>query len=57
MTVHLSLAANRSYLFKLMTAFVITVIGGFAAKEMGLELPETVAPVAWAMVVGGFAIF
>ena len=57
LTVHLSQAANRSYLFKLATAFVITVIGGFAAKEMGLELPETVAPVAWAMVIGGFAIF
>ncbi len=53
LTVHLSQAANRSYLFKLLTAFVITVIGGFAAKEMGLELPETVAPVAWAMVIGG----
>jgi undecaprenyl-diphosphatase len=57
LTVHLSLAANRSYLFKLLTAFVITVIGGFVAKEMGLELPETVAPVAWALVIGGIAIF
>ena len=45
---HLSQPANRDYLFKLLTAFVITVIGGFAAKQMGLELPETVAPVAWA---------
>ena len=33
------------------------MIGGFAAKQMGLELPETVAPVAWAMVIGGVAIF
>src|SRR5688572_27955782 len=57
MTVHLSLAANRRYLFKLMAAFVITVICRLAAKEMGLELPETVAPVAWAMVFGGAAIF
>src|SRR5690606_10819796 len=26
-------------------------------KLMGLELPETVAPVAWALIIGGFAIF
>jgi undecaprenyl-diphosphatase len=57
LTLNLSQPANRSYLFKLVTAFVVTVIGGLAAKLMGLELPETVAPVAWAMVLGGFAIF
>ena len=57
LTLNLSQPANRSYLFKLLTAFVITVIGGFAAKALGLELPETVAPVAWAMVIGGAAIF
>ena len=57
LTLNLAQPANRDYLFKLLTAFVITVIGGFAAKQMGLELPETVAPVAWAMVVGGLAIF
>ena len=57
LTLNLALPANRSYLFKLLTAFVITVVGGFAAKLMGLELPENVAPVAWAMVVGGLAIF
>jgi undecaprenyl-diphosphatase len=57
LTVNLTQPANRSYLFKLLTAFIITVIGGFAAKQMGLELPETVAPVAWAMVIGGGAIF
>jgi undecaprenyl-diphosphatase len=57
LTLNLSQPANRSYLFKLLTAFVITVIGGFAAKAMGLELPENVAPVAWAMVIGGAGIF
>jgi len=57
LTLNLGQPANRSYLFKLLTAFVITVIGGFAAKALGLELPETVAPVAWAMVIGGAAIF
>ena len=57
LTLNLTQPANRDYLFKLLTAFVITVIGGFAAKQMGLELPETVAPVAWALVIGGVAIF
>jgi undecaprenyl-diphosphatase len=57
LTLNLSQPANRSYLLRLLTAFVITVVGGLAAKLMGLELPETVAPVAWAMVLGGVAIF
>jgi undecaprenyl-diphosphatase len=57
LALNLTQPANRSYLFKLLTAFIITAIGGFAAKQMGLELPENVAPVAWAMVIGGAAIF
>ncbi len=57
MTVNFKQPDNRDYLYKLTVAFVITVIGGFAAKQMGLELPETVAPVAWALIIGGFAIF
>jgi undecaprenyl-diphosphatase len=48
---------NRDYALKLGLAFLLTCIGGLAAKLMGLELPETVAPVAWALIVGGFAIF
>ena len=47
---------NRDYVLKLSVAFVITVIGGFAAKQMGFELPETVAPIAWALIIGGIAI-
>lgn len=57
MTMHFTQPANRDYLYKLTVAFMITVIGGFAAKQMGLELPDTVAPVAWALIIGGFAIF
>lgn len=57
MTAHLAQASNRDYLYKLTVALIITVIGGFAAKQMGLELPETVAPVAWALIIGGLAIF
>jgi undecaprenyl-diphosphatase len=57
LTLHFSKAENRDYVYKLGTAFAITVIGGFTATQLGLELPETVAPVAWALIIGGIAIF
>jgi undecaprenyl-diphosphatase len=57
MTAHLAQRENRDYLYKLTVSFLITVAGGFVAKQLGLELPETVAPVAWALILGGFAIF
>jgi undecaprenyl-diphosphatase len=57
MTVHFAAAENRDYLYKLAASCFVTVVGGFAAKQMGLELPETLAPVAWALVMGGLAIF
>jgi undecaprenyl-diphosphatase len=47
---------NRDYLRKLIAAFLITAAGGFTAKLAGVELPETVAPVAIALIVGGVAI-
>ena len=47
---------NRDYLGQLMLAFLVTVIGGFTAKQLGLELPETVTPVALALILGGVAI-
>ena len=47
---------NRDYLSKLFVAFAITAIGGFIAKKLGLELPKAVAPVAWALIVGGALI-
>lgn len=56
MTVHLSRKENRDYAGQLGLAFLVTVIGGFTAKSLGLELPETVAPVAWALIIGGVAI-
>src|SRR5262249_49799590 len=34
----------------------ITAVGGLAVKELGVELPDTVAPIAWALIVGGVAI-
>lgn len=47
---------NRNYLINLCMSFLITAAGGFAAKQLGLKLPETVAPVALALIVGGVAI-
>ncbi|MGQ0587028.1 MAG: undecaprenyl-diphosphate phosphatase [Gammaproteobacteria bacterium] len=48
---------NRDYALKLGAAFLLTCIGGLTAKKLGLELPEHVAPVAWALIIGGLAIF
>lgn len=57
MTIHFTRPENRDYVYKLSVAFLLTVVGGFAAKQLGLELPESVAPVAWALIIGGLAIF
>lgn len=57
LTVNFNDPVNRDYLYKLSWAFVITVVGGLIAKKAGLELPETVAPVAWALIIGGIVIF
>lgn len=44
---------NRSYAGKLLLSFAITAILGFAAKRGGVVLPETLAPVAWGLIIGG----
>ena len=49
-------AENRAYLGKLLLAFVITGSLGLVAKRLGFRLPDTLAPVAWALVLGGFWI-
>lgn len=46
-------AENRDYLIKLSVAFLITAVLGLVVKKLGFELPETVTPVAWALVLGG----
>ena len=46
--------ANRDYLLKLIAAFGITAVLGFIAVKLGFKLPETVTPIAWALVIGGF---
>jgi undecaprenyl-diphosphatase len=54
--VNFSQPETRDYFLKLCVAFLITAVGGFTAKKLGLALPENVAPVAWALIVGGVAI-
>lgn len=44
---------NRDYALKLTTAFLITSVLGFVAVKMGFQLPDTVSPVAWALIIGG----
>lgn len=48
---------NRDYLFKLATAFAVTAALGIPVRLAGWELPETVTPVAWALIIGGIWIF
>jgi undecaprenyl-diphosphatase len=53
---HIHARENRDYVATIAIAFLITVVGGFGAKKLGLELPDTVQPVAWALIIGGCAI-
>jgi undecaprenyl-diphosphatase len=53
----LSDPANRDYFLKLTVAFLITATGGFIATRIGFKLPESVIPVAWALIIGGVWIF
>ncbi|HEY0178263.1 MAG TPA: undecaprenyl-diphosphate phosphatase [Dokdonella sp.] len=46
-------AANRDYALKLAVAFLLTAALGFVATKLGFKLPETLTPVAWALIVGG----
>ncbi|MBN2739466.1 MAG: undecaprenyl-diphosphate phosphatase [Rhodobacteraceae bacterium] len=45
---------NRDYLVKLSVAFLITAVLGLIVKKLGFELPTTIQPIAWALVIGGF---
>jgi undecaprenyl-diphosphatase len=48
--------ANRDYALKLCASVAITVVGAFIATRLGFKLPETVKPVALALILGGIAI-
>lgn len=52
----LSQPETRDYLAKLFVAFLLTAIGGLAIKKLGIELPHSVSPVAWATLIGGVVI-
>jgi len=47
-------ADNRVYIAKLGVAFLITVVLGLAVKKLGFELPDSIGPIAWALIIGGF---
>ena len=47
-------ADTRDYALKLAVAFLITAGLGWLVTRAGFVLPETVTPVAWALIVGGF---
>ncbi|MCL2206483.1 MAG: undecaprenyl-diphosphate phosphatase [Fibromonadales bacterium] len=49
--------ATKDYVLKLFAAFFLTGAGGFIAKKCGLKLPETILPVAFAVLIGAFVIF
>jgi len=44
---------NRDYAAKLAVAFGITCVLGVIVKKLGFELPDTVTPIAWALILGG----
>lgn len=46
-------AANRDYVFKLAASFAVTAVLGLGVKALGIGLPETLGPVAWALIIGG----
>ena len=49
---------SRNYLLKIILAFVVTsVVSLVIIKHFHLKLPETLTPVAWATLIGGFVIF
>lgn len=44
---------SRDYTLKLIVAFLITGVLGLIVTKMGFKLPEEIAPVAWALIIGG----
>ena len=50
---HLHEPASRDYVAKIAVAFLVTALVGLPVRLAGWELPETVTPVAWALVLGG----
>jgi undecaprenyl-diphosphatase len=47
---------QRDYLLKIAAAFAVTALVGLPVRWLGWELPDTVTPVAWALIIGGIAM-
>ena len=47
---------SLDYILKLGTSVAVTVALGLVAKHFGFKLPETLGPIAWALIVGGLAM-
>lgn len=45
--------ANRDYVLKIGVAFLVTAVVGLIVRKAGWQLPETIQPVAWALLIGG----
>jgi len=45
--------ATRDFFLKIVFAFVLTGVGGLILEKKGFKLEERLAPIAWAMLVGG----
>jgi undecaprenyl-diphosphatase len=55
---HIENPTARGYLFKIAAAFAATsIVSLVLIKHFKLHLPETLTPVAWATLIGGFIIF
>lgn len=46
-------AEPRDYALKIAGAFLVTAVLGLLVKKLGWELPETVTPIALALIIGG----
>ena len=46
-------AEARDYGFKLIAAFGVTAVLGLLVKQLGWELDDAIAPIAWALIIGG----
>jgi len=44
---------HRDFALKLLLAFAVTALFGLPVRLLGWEFPETVTPIAWALVLGG----
>jgi undecaprenyl-diphosphatase len=47
---------QRDYALKLAASFLVTAALGLLVKKLGVKLPETVGPVAWALIIGGLVM-